>query len=118
MDKKMYSHPLSLRSMQINDSFWKREMELVRKEVIPYQWEALNDRVEGAAPSFAMRNFKVAQKKIRREENWEMHLRNRNIPSAVLRHCRKIRSIWKINFMDLSFRTVIFPNGSRRWVIL
>ncbi len=63
MDKKMYSHPLSLRSMQINDSFWKREMELVRKEVIPYQWEALNDRVEGAAPSFAMRNFKVAAKK-------------------------------------------------------
>ena len=37
MDKKMYSHPLSLRSMQINDSFWKREMELVKKEVIPYQ---------------------------------------------------------------------------------
>lgn len=63
MDKKMYSHPLSLRSMQINDNFWKREMELVRKEVIPYQWEALNDRVEGAAPSFAMRNFKVAAKK-------------------------------------------------------
>ena len=63
MDKKMYSHPLSLRSMQINDSFWKREMELVKKEVIPYQWEALNDRVEGAAPSFAMRNFKVAAKK-------------------------------------------------------
>lgn len=63
MDKTKYSHPLSLRSMQITDSFWKKEMELVRKEVIPYQWAALNDSVEGAAPSYAMRNFKVAAKK-------------------------------------------------------
>lgn len=63
MDKTKYSHPLSLRSMQIDDSFWKKEMELVRKEVIPYQWAALNDKVEGAAPSYAMRNFKVAAKK-------------------------------------------------------
>jgi hypothetical protein len=37
-------------------------MELVRNEVIPYQWDALNDKVEGAAPSFCMRNFKVAGK--------------------------------------------------------
>lgn len=63
MDKKMYSQPLSLRSVQVSDAFWKQEMELVRKEVIPYQWEALNDRVEGAAPSYAMRNFRVAAKK-------------------------------------------------------
>ena len=27
-----------------------------------YQWEILNDRVEGAAPSFCMRNFKIAGK--------------------------------------------------------
>ena len=59
----MYSQPLSLRSVQVSDAFWKQEMELVRKEVIPYQWEALNDRVEGAAPSYAMRNFRVAAKK-------------------------------------------------------
>ncbi|MEI3199100.1 MAG: hypothetical protein V8S12_01330 [Lachnospiraceae bacterium] len=63
MDKKMYSQPLSLRSVQVSDAFWKQEMELVRKEVIPYQWEALNDRVEGAAPSYAMRNFKSSSKK-------------------------------------------------------
>lgn len=55
-------HPISLRNIQVEDSFWKTEMELVRKEVIPYQWEILNDRVEGAAPSFCMRNFKVAGK--------------------------------------------------------
>ena len=54
--------PLSLRNLKITDSFWKKEMELVRKEVIPYQWEALNDRIGDAAPSYCMRNFKVAGK--------------------------------------------------------
>ena len=54
--------PLDLRSLKITDSFWKKEMELVRKEVIPYQWEALNDRVKDAAPSYCMRNFKIAGK--------------------------------------------------------
>lgn len=64
-----YAKPLSLRDVTINDKFWKEKMELVRTEVIPYQWDALNDRVEGAAPSFCMRNFKVAGKitKARRE---------------------------------------------------
>lgn len=62
MDKKEFSRPLPLHAMQITDSFWKKEMELVRKEVIPYQWNALNDKVEGAAPSYCMRNFKVAGK--------------------------------------------------------
>lgn len=45
MEKNMYSRPLSLRSMKINDKFWKQEMEVVRKEVIPYQWAALNDQI-------------------------------------------------------------------------
>lgn len=64
-----YAKPLSLRDVTINDKFWKEKMELVRTEVIPYQWDALNDRVEGAAPSFCMRNFKIAGKitKARRE---------------------------------------------------
>lgn len=35
-------------------------MELVRTEVIPYQWAALNDQVEGAAPSYCMHNFRIA----------------------------------------------------------
>ena len=35
-------------------------MEKVRTSVIPYQWEALNDRVSGAVPSYCMRNFKIA----------------------------------------------------------
>lgn len=44
----------------ITDSFWRAEQELVRKEVIPYQWNALNDQVEGATPSYCMRNFRLA----------------------------------------------------------
>ena len=60
MNQKEYSSPISLRKVQVTDEFWKNEMELVRKEVIPYQWEALNDRIPDADPSFSMRNFKVA----------------------------------------------------------
>ena len=57
MKKENYSKSLNLKNVEINDKFWGHEQELVRKEVIPYQWEALNDRVPGAAPSFCMRNF-------------------------------------------------------------
>lgn len=55
-----YSKPLGLRQVTITDDFWQREMELVRKEVIPYQWDALNDRVPDAAPSYCMHNFHAA----------------------------------------------------------
>ena len=62
MNKNDYTTPVSLRKVRITDSFWKNEMELVREEIIPYQWDALNDQVEGAEPSFCMRNFQVAGK--------------------------------------------------------
>ncbi len=70
MKKEEFSKPISLRRIQITDSFWNSEMELIRNEVIPYQWDALNDKVEGAAPSFCMRNFKLAAKitKLRAEQ--------------------------------------------------
>ena len=57
-----FSQEIDLKQIQITDPFWKQEMETVRTEVIPYQWDTLNDRVEGAAPSFCMRNFSVAGK--------------------------------------------------------
>jgi uncharacterized protein len=47
-------------SVQVTDSFWKRYMDVVRREVLPYQWEALNDRIPGAVPSRAIQNFKIA----------------------------------------------------------
>lgn len=60
MSHEQYSTPVSLKSVHVEDGFWKERMELIRTEVLPYQWETLNDRVEGASPSFCMRNFKVA----------------------------------------------------------
>ena len=52
---------ISPKDVRITDEFWQTEQELVRTEVIPYQWEALNDRVPGAAPSFAIHNFRAAR---------------------------------------------------------
>ena len=62
MNKQVFSTPIDLKKVTVTDSFWHREMELVRKEVIPYQWDALNDRVPGADPSWCMRNFRLAGK--------------------------------------------------------
>lgn len=56
------SRPVGLQNFTVTDPFWKEKMELVRREVIPYQWDILNDRVKDAVPSFCMRNFKVAGK--------------------------------------------------------
>ena len=60
MDCTQFSKPISLKRIQIENGFWKSQMELVRTQVIPYQWETLNDRVPDAAPSYCMHNFKVA----------------------------------------------------------
>ena len=60
MDKKNFSRPIDIKNIKVTDSFWHSFQETVRREVIPYQWEALNDRVEGAAPSFCMHNFRAA----------------------------------------------------------
>lgn len=62
MNSKHFSAPLSLRNVQITDSFWKQKAELVRTEVIPYQWDALNDHIPDAAPSYCMHNFRAAAK--------------------------------------------------------
>lgn len=45
---------------KIQDPFWSEYIRLVREVVVPYQWEALNDRVPEAEPSHAIANFKIA----------------------------------------------------------
>lgn len=60
MDATRFTHPIDLHAVSITDPFWQRETELVRREVIPYQWEALNDRIPGAEKSWCMRNFRLA----------------------------------------------------------
>ena len=60
MEKSQFSTPLPVSAVQVDDPFWGRVMELVRTKVIPYQWGALNDWIEGASPSHCMENFRVA----------------------------------------------------------
>lgn len=54
------ANTVPLGNVQINDQFWSYYINLVRHVVVPYQWDALNDLVEGAEPSHAVRNFKIA----------------------------------------------------------
>lgn len=49
-----------VRDVKITSGFWNRAVRLVREDVIPYQWEILNDRVPGAAPSHCIENFRIA----------------------------------------------------------
>ena len=52
--------PVEMKNVSVKDNFWSKRTELIRDVVIPYQWEALNDRIPGAAPSHAIMNFKIA----------------------------------------------------------
>jgi uncharacterized protein len=49
-----------LRNIEITDNIWSYYMKLTKDVVIPYQWEALNDRIEDAAPSGVINNLKIA----------------------------------------------------------
>jgi DUF1680 family protein len=60
MDVSKHPEFVSLKNIAVSDSFWGPFMERIRTKVIPYQWDALNDRVPGADPSYCMRNFKLA----------------------------------------------------------
>lgn len=48
------------KNIRVQDSFWNKYRRLVKEEILPYQWEALNDRVEGAAKSHCIENFRIA----------------------------------------------------------
>lgn len=57
INKDNYSAHIKLNNIKIDDPFWSRKIELVRTEVIPYQYEALNDRIDGAEKSYCIENF-------------------------------------------------------------
>lgn len=71
MNEKIYSKHIELKNIKINDPFWTNEQELVRKEVIPYQYEALHDRIDGAEKSYAIENFVKAGKVVERLKRGE-----------------------------------------------
>ena len=58
MDKK--AKQVSHKQVCITGGFWQKYLELVRDAVIPYQWEALNDRIPDAEKSYAIENYKIA----------------------------------------------------------
>ncbi len=58
MKKRLES--ISLGNIRITDGFWGRYTKLVANKILPYQWDVLNDRIEGAEPSRCIRNFEIA----------------------------------------------------------
>ena len=58
LSKKL--NPIALKSIKVHDPFWGKYTTLVTKEIIPYQWKALNDDVEDAEPSHCISNFEIA----------------------------------------------------------
>lgn len=51
---------ISLKQVRIDDVFWGKYTQLVTKEIIPYQWKALNDKIEDAESSHCISNFEIA----------------------------------------------------------
>ncbi len=51
---------VDLHKLKVNDPFLGQYQQLVRDVVIPYQWDALNDRIAEAEPSHAIENFRIA----------------------------------------------------------
>ena len=47
-------------NVKVLDSFWNKYRRLVKDEILPYQWEAMNDRIAGAAKSHCIENFRIA----------------------------------------------------------
>ncbi len=62
MKSSEFSKHIDSKRIKVNDPFWNEKIELVRREVIPYQCEALHDRIEGAEKSYAIENFIKAGK--------------------------------------------------------
>lgn len=56
----MRANSLDLKKVSIHDSFWSKHVDLVRNAIIPYQWEAMNDRIPDAESSHCLENFKIA----------------------------------------------------------
>ena len=51
---------IPLRSVKLNGGLLGIKNELIRKEVIPYQWKVLNNEIPDMEPSNALENFRIA----------------------------------------------------------
>ena len=71
METKNISHHIELNNTVIDDGFWSNVQKTVTDKVIPYQYEALNDRIENAEKSYCVENFKKASEIVKRLKNGE-----------------------------------------------
>lgn len=71
MNRNLFSKHISNNRVKINDTFWNEKIELVRSEVISYQYLALQDKIEGAEKSYCIENFINAAKIVKRIKNRE-----------------------------------------------
>ena len=54
-----------IKKFEVADGFFSRYEKLIREVVLPYQEDALNDRIEDAEKSHCIENFRMAAKKLR-----------------------------------------------------
>lgn len=54
-----------IKKFEVTDGFWGRYEKLVKEVVLPYQENALHDRIEGAEKSHCIENFRMAAEKLR-----------------------------------------------------
>lgn len=59
---------VKMSKVKITDGFWKAEQELVRTEVIPYQWDALNDNVKDAKAVLLYEEFPYSRRGKQKEK--------------------------------------------------
>lgn len=64
MDKSLFSNHIDFKNANTDDEFWSKMQEKVRTKVIPYQYNALNDKIKNAEKSYCIDNFKKAKKVI------------------------------------------------------
>lgn len=57
---KYANSDISLQNITISDDFWNKYVKLVKEVIIPYQWDILNDKIEGVETSHCISNFKIA----------------------------------------------------------
>ena len=60
MEKRKYAVPVPIGDVTVRNSFFSNLMDITVNKLLPYQWDALNDRIPDAEPSFCIRNFRAA----------------------------------------------------------
>ncbi len=60
MKENMKLESVGLDRIHIEDKFWTKYIKLVKQVMIPYQWEAMNDRIPDTEPSHCLKNFEIA----------------------------------------------------------